>query len=436
MNLHGSLPTEVGLLTSLQNLNIENNAIEGTIPTEVCRLTNLTRLYFGQNNIRGMIPSCIGQLTKLERLYVYKNDLMDRLPDSMRKLSSLQHLVVSDNLLSGDPTGIWNNLANLQVLLADMNQFSALMDGSFLSEPKNIKWLDLSNNDFVLKGNKPIPAHLLQMSHLEVLDFSANRLAGTFPSSLKPNTMLKYLSVEGNAMGGGLHELTNLKAIQHLDVSGNEFTGVIRPEFGQLTNLRLLFIGDNDFEPAQIPSILANLSFLEDLSLRNSEMYGFLNASHLPRSLVYMDLSGNHLSGTIPSELGNLKQLEFLILNNNQNITGSIPTSITKLQKLHVTFFDGTSLTSGIDQICNLPLFNGTISGNKVVAYADCGGDSDVEVNCDCCTCCSDLENSGRGCSIPYQLNLRKDWSVDFQSLKFTVTNETVFLNRTNRRRS
>jgi Leucine-rich repeat (LRR) protein len=433
MNLHGTLPTEIGLLTSLQNLNIENNLIGGTIPTEICRLTNLTRLYFGQNDFRGMIPWCIGQLTKIERLYFYKNNLMDRLPDSMGELSSLQHLVVSDNLLSGDPSEIWNKLANLQVLLADQNQFSALLDDSFLSVPKNIKWLDLSNNDFALKEKKPIPTQLLQMSKLEVIDFSANRLAGTFPSSLKPNVVLKYLSLDGNSMGGGVHELTNLKSIQHLDVSGNEFRGFIPPEFGQLTNLRLLFLGDNDFEPAPIPSGLVNLTSLEDLSLRNSEIYGSLNASHLPKSLVYLDLGGNHLSGNVPTELGNLRQLEFLILNDNQNITGNIPTSITKLKKLRVAFFDGTSLTSGLGQICSLPLFVANNTGTKVVAYADCGrdGGDNSEVDCDCCTCCSDLENKGRGCSIPYQLNLRKDWSVDFQSLKFTVTNETVFLNRT-----
>lgn len=429
MNLHGTVPTEIGLLTSLKTLNLENNIIEGTIPTEICRLTNLTRLNLGQNYFRGMIPSCIGQLTNLERLYLYKNDLTDYLPESMGQLKALQHLVVSDNVLSGDPTEIWNQLVGLHVLLADENIFSSLMNGSFLSDPENITWLDLSNNDFVLKNKKPFPIHLFQMSNLEVLDFSENRLGGTFPSNLPPNNMLKYFSLYKNSMDGGLHELTNLKAIQHLDVSNNEFSGTIRPEFGQLSSLRLLFMGDNDFAPGPLPSSLANLSSLEDLSLRNSEIHDFFNASHLPKNLVYLDLGSNHMFGNVTSELGNLKRLEVLILNDNQNITGTIPSSIANLQKLRVAFLDGTSLTSGFDQICSLPMFSASTSLKKVVAYADCGrgGDDDVEVDCDCCQCCADLENKGRGCSISYQLNLRNEWSDDFQALKFTVTNETVF---------
>jgi hypothetical protein len=223
--------------------------------------------------------------------------------------------------------------------------------------------------------------------------------------------------------------LTNLKKIQHLDVSANAFTGIIRSEFGLLTNLRLLFMGENEFEPGEIPRSFANLTLLEDLSLRKSKIYGPLNASHLPRSLIYLDLGSNDLSGNVPAEIGDFKHLEYLILNDNKNITGALPTTITQLQKLRTTFLDGTSLSSNVEEICDLP----KIKISKKAAYADCGrtGDDNVEVDCTCCTCCNDIESNGNGCSINYQLNLRKEWSVDFQTLKFSVTNGTVSFNRT-----
>jgi Leucine-rich repeat (LRR) protein len=430
MNLMGTLPTENGLLTSLELLTMENNMMVGAIPTELCHLTNLKRLNLGQNQFRFTIPSCIGQLSKLEYLYVHENDLTDRLPESMKQLHLLQHLIINGNALTGDPTAIWNNLTGVQVLLANQNEFSAPMDDTFLLHHKNLTWLNLADNDFVLlKSNQTLPKHLLQMSHLEVFDLSGNRLQGNLPADLQPNIVLKYLSLYDNAMYGGLHELTNLKKIQHLDVSANAFTGIIRSEFGLLTNLRLLFMGENEFEPGEIPRSFANLTLLEDLSLRKSKIYGPLNVSHLPRSLIYLDLGSNDLSGNVPAEIGDFKHLEYLILNDNKNITGALPTTITQLQKLRTTFLDGTSLSSNVEEICNLP----KIKISKKAAYADCGrtGDDNVEVDCSCCTCCNDIESNGTGCSINYQLNLRKEWSVDFQTLKFSVTNGTVSFNRT-----
>ena len=45
-NIHGRIPTEIGLLTRLQDLAIRaNQFISDSIPTEIGRLTKLTTLY-------------------------------------------------------------------------------------------------------------------------------------------------------------------------------------------------------------------------------------------------------------------------------------------------------------------------------------------------------------------------------------------------------
>ena len=86
MNIYGTLPTENGLLRSLQIFNLENNRMNGFIPTELCQLTNLQYLNLGQNNFLGRIPSCIGDtLTNLQSLYLHGNNLDDPLPTSMMK---------------------------------------------------------------------------------------------------------------------------------------------------------------------------------------------------------------------------------------------------------------------------------------------------------------------------------------------------------------
>ena len=44
----GSIPTEVGLLTTLYNLNLNRNKFEGSIPSDFGSLTSLASLYLGE----------------------------------------------------------------------------------------------------------------------------------------------------------------------------------------------------------------------------------------------------------------------------------------------------------------------------------------------------------------------------------------------------
>jgi Leucine-rich repeat (LRR) protein len=430
MDLYGTLPTENGLLTSLRVLDLEDNRITGTIPKELCMLRNLTYMNLGNNQFRLSIPSCFGQLTKLQSIHLHKNDLSSPIPNSISNLQHLQHFIVSDNLLSGDPSMVWNALNQLEVLFANKNMFLASIDDTFLRNHTQLQWLDISDNDFVLAKRHNLPKHFLQMSSLEVLDLSQNRFDGGLPTSLEGNTMLQYLSLYDNTFDGEFHILTNLRALRHLDLSQNAFYGTLHQDFSQLTDLQLLFAGDNDYDTSQtIPTSFVNLTKLEDFSMRNSLLSGPLDLIHLPKSLIYLDVGSNDVSGSISDEIGQFTNLEFLILNNNNNLGGSIPTTINQLSSLRVTFLDGTSIVSGVDQICTLPNFkdDNTVRNKGVVAYADC----DVEVQCNCCRCCNDHETNGNGCSISYQINLRKDWSIDFHLLDFTNTNNTVFLNRT-----
>ena len=433
MKSYSAFPTENGLLTSLQILNIENNNGVGTIPTELCQLTNLRYLNVGRNSFYSHVPACFGdKLTNLQSLYLHGNNLHDPLPLSIANLKELKHFILSDNVLSGDPIPIWNQLTSLEVLLADRNKFLSSIDIKFLWNSTQLRILDVSENDMELAHNHPFPRHLLQMSSLQILDFSRNRLEGLLHSGLQSNNVLQYLSLYDNMMFGTIHELTNLRNLEHLDVSENEFTGTIPTNFGSLTDARSLFLGDNDYNAGQIPASFANLTQLEVLSVRNSQLNGTIDLSSIPTSLVYLDLGGNMLSGPIPATIGNVKNLEYFIINDNLGINGSVTTAITQLTSLRAIFLDGTSVKSGVDYICSLPKFldNSTGQQHDAVAFADCGSmngpnGTELEVECKCCHCCIDSEIDGKGCSKSYQQNLRQDWSEDFQTLKFSASNQT-----------
>eukprot|EP00548_Thalassiothrix_antarctica_P005432 CAMPEP_0194149126 /NCGR_PEP_ID=MMETSP0152-20130528/36396_1 /TAXON_ID=1049557 /ORGANISM="Thalassiothrix antarctica, Strain L6-D1" /LENGTH=149 /DNA_ID=CAMNT_0038851103 /DNA_START=402 /DNA_END=851 /DNA_ORIENTATION=- len=57
LNLFGTLPTEIGLATSLQLLEGDNNEFTGTIPSEIGQLKELKMLKFDNNRLRGIFPN-------------------------------------------------------------------------------------------------------------------------------------------------------------------------------------------------------------------------------------------------------------------------------------------------------------------------------------------------------------------------------------------
>ena len=109
-----------------------------------------------------------------------------------------------------------------------------------------------------------------------------------------------------------------------------EWHGVSTDADGRVAELDL----DGKQLSGPIPSELGNLTNLERLSL-----WGNLLSGPIPSelgnldNLEFLSLRDNQLNGPIPSELGNLDNLEFLWLSNNQ-LSGSIPSELANLANL------------------------------------------------------------------------------------------------------
>ena len=75
LRLTGSIPPELGQLTELEYLSLNDNALTGPIPPELGQLTKLKELDLCCNRLSGPIPPELGQLTKLRTLNLYRNRL-------------------------------------------------------------------------------------------------------------------------------------------------------------------------------------------------------------------------------------------------------------------------------------------------------------------------------------------------------------------------
>ncbi|XP_058187828.1 protein NSP-INTERACTING KINASE 1-like [Rhododendron vialii] len=92
----------------------------------------------------------------------------------------------------------------------------------------------------------------------------------------------------------------NLTNLQIVLLQNNDITGPIPPEIGRLSKLQTLDLSNNFFS-CQVPSSLANLRSLQYLRLNNNSLYGAIPESLANMTnLVFLDLSFNNLSGHVP----------------------------------------------------------------------------------------------------------------------------------------
>lgn len=100
-SLYGTIPLEIGLLTSLNFLYLDKNKLTSRIPFSIGNLRNLFILNLKDNKLFGSIPSSIGNMTLLTRLDLNNNNLSGSVPREIGQLESLVELKLSSNNFTG-----------------------------------------------------------------------------------------------------------------------------------------------------------------------------------------------------------------------------------------------------------------------------------------------------------------------------------------------
>ena len=180
------------------------------------------------------------------------------------------------------------------------------------------------------------------------LYLDGNNLSGSIPPELGNLAALEILSLGANNLTGSIPpELGNLAALEILSLGANNLTGSIPPELGDLTNLRELWLADNSLS-GSIPPELGSLAALEVLSLGASNLTGSIppELGDLT-NLRELWLANNRLTGSIPPELGNFANLWFLHLHDN-NLSGSIPPELGDLTNLALLHLHDNNLSGSI----------------------------------------------------------------------------------------
>ncbi|KAL6841424.1 hypothetical protein ACP4OV_028942 [Aristida adscensionis] len=276
-NLTGSIPKEIGNLTTLKLILLNGNQLSGILPEEIGNLQNLNRLQVDQNQIFGPIPKSFSNLRSVKHIHMNNNSLSGNIPAELSRLPVLLHLLVDNNNLSGPLPSEFAEAPALKIFQADNNNFSG---SSIPATYGNISTLlKLSLRNCSLQGSIPDLSGIRQLGYL---DLSWNQLTGSIPTNKLASN------------------------ITTIDLSHNKLNGTIPSNFSGLPNLQILSLEDNYLD-GTVPSTIWNgiiLSGNRSLILDFQNNYlKTIPAAFDPPSNVTVMLYGNPVCGNTSDAL-------------------------------------------------------------------------------------------------------------------------------------
>ena len=339
--LHGSIPDAFGNMTTLTYLHLSSNQLEGEIPKSFN--ISLVDLDLSLNQLRGSIPVAFANMVSLESLDLSGNQLEGEMPESLRDLCNLQRLVLASNNLTG------------------------LLEIDFLACSNNtLEVLDLSHNQF--RG--ALFPHLSGFSRLRELSLGYNHLSGTLPGSIRQLAQLHELFIPSNLLQGTVSAnlLFGLPELWYLDLSFNSLTFNISLDQVPLFQAIDIRLASCKLGP-RFPHWLLTQKDLEVLDISASGITGVIPNSFWDSSsdLVWLNISNNHISGTLPNLTAYPSDLGMDLSSNF--LEGSIPQSVFNAQWLDLSsnMFSGSiSLSCGISNQPRYGLSHLDLSSNRL----------------------------------------------------------------------
>ncbi|GJY86899.1 leucine-rich repeat protein, partial [Tanacetum coccineum] len=382
--LTGSIPMEMSLLLNLSDLEIDDNKLTGGIPPFLGNITSMVAFSAVDNPLGGSIADTLGHWKRLTAFYAGGCNLYGSIPHSIFNLSLLVYFSLADNHLTGSlPSEIGVMLPNLKLLHLAENKLTGVLPSS-LSNCSKLEFLDMGDNIFRGKLTIDFSKH----KDIFLLGLYYNNFHGhgeaddmRFIDSLKNCTRLVYLELENcNLIGVLPVSIGNLSdKLSSLHLDHNQLSGSLPSNIGSLVGLTDLYLTSNRFK-GEIPTSIGKLKKLQGLSLSGNQYSGPIHDTIENLSmLTELYLNSNKLEGHVPSSLGNCKELNSLNLADNR-VSGQIPKQLLQLSSLTIFLILSENNLSGsippenkdLKMLSNLDLSYNNLSGTITSSLGEC----------------------------------------------------------------
>ncbi|XP_021752779.1 receptor-like protein 12 isoform X2 [Chenopodium quinoa] len=309
-NLQGEILSAIGNLQSLEELNLQYANFSGVIPSSISNLKKLRSIYLSKNHFSGVIPSSISNLKKLRSIYLSKNHFSGVIPSSISNLKKLRIIDLSNNTFSG-PIPSFSSMKNLEYLDLSHNNLNGSINATEWDKLLSLEWLDLSYNS--LDGS--IPTSLFSLPLLKYIDLSGNKFSGQLNefASIASSQLYSLVLSNNNLEGPIPNSIFELKNLSELDLSSNRLNGTLdlgNDILHSFKNLRYLDLSKNRLsittngggENSSFPQLCI-------LNLASCNLFTIPKFLKNQTSLQNLDLSMNHITGTMPGWMWQVPQL-------------------------------------------------------------------------------------------------------------------------------
>jgi hypothetical protein len=180
--LSGTLPSQLGTLSSLQTINMDDNNLHGTIPHE------------------------LGNLAKLQDIFLYSNRLTGSIPSTFCKLAFLQDLRIGDMNVCY-PSCIRSVLPSIELKEGNMTRCPELVDTSlceFINSTNIAQVMTssvFSSNVFERESSHPADISLDSITCKEIYQADTTQyslkysISGPRPNDIHGEMTLYYVSI-------------------------------------------------------------------------------------------------------------------------------------------------------------------------------------------------------------------------------------------------
>lgn len=316
--------------SNLEEINLCCNDFEGELPAGLEHLTHVQKLHVQQNRLDSMVAATLSNkqvLAELDISYNFISASVTDLIDAIDNRGYMYEMDLSHNQLTGELGANLAEFTRAGSLHFNHNAITGALphvgpDQNGNNGITNVLTLDVSNN--VMTGDLP---DLSDLEYCRTLKIEDNRFTGTLnemPSGLRyleaernqlssigqlPSSITS-VDIDGNQFQVSIDDLglgSSLVSLNTLSMARNMFTGQIGA-IGQLPAIVRLIANDNQLTGGiQLQGGQAhNLNRIE---LQNNNLSGRMSnnpfwcqdRSYASTKDLYLDLSGNSLTGPFPA---------------------------------------------------------------------------------------------------------------------------------------